>query len=156
MTGGSLPCGLPSRDGVNACLLRPSPSDSAPIRQRLQSRFGTDSRAAFHPLAAIGRGGVGAGHPLPESEAPSGAEKIAATPAADTEVEQAIIRPRHGSAVAKQAGLGNADALIHEILTLVPSALSTVGNLLPKTFPTSVSDKIFSGIAQQAKVLAAG
>ena len=66
------------------------------------------------------------------------------------------IRPRHWSAVAQQAGLGDADALIHEILTLVPSALSTVGNLLPKTFPTHVSEKIFSGIAQQAKVLAAG
>jgi hypothetical protein len=38
----------------------------------------------------------------------------------------------------------------------VPSALSTVGNLLPKTFPPPVSEKIFSGIAQQAKVLAAG
>ena len=66
------------------------------------------------------------------------------------------IRPRHWSAVAQQAGLGDADALIHEILTLVPSALSTVGNLLPKTFPTHVSEKISSGIAQQAKVLAAG
>lgn len=66
------------------------------------------------------------------------------------------IRPRHWSAVTKQAGLGDADALIHEILTLVPTALSTVGNLLPKKFPAHVSDKIFSGIAQQAKVLAAG
>ena len=66
------------------------------------------------------------------------------------------IRPRHWSAVAKQAGLGDADALIHEILTLVPSALSTVGALLPKKFPAHVSDKIFAGIAQQAKVLAAG
>ena len=66
------------------------------------------------------------------------------------------ISPRHWSAVAQQAGLGHADALIHEILTLVPSTLSTVGNLLPKTFPTHVSEKNFSGIAQQAKVLAAG
>ena len=66
------------------------------------------------------------------------------------------IRPRHWSAVAKRAGLGDADALIHEILSLVPSALSSVGSLLPKKFPAHVSDKIFAGIAQQAKVLAAG
>jgi serine/threonine-protein kinase HipA len=66
------------------------------------------------------------------------------------------IRPRHWSAVAKQAGLGDADALIHEILSLVPTALSTVDALLPKKFPAHVSDKIFAGIEQQAKVLAAG
>jgi len=66
------------------------------------------------------------------------------------------IRPRHWSVVAKQAGLGDADALIHAILTLVPSALSSVGALLPKKFPTHVSEKIFAGIEQQAKVLAAG
>ena len=66
------------------------------------------------------------------------------------------IRPRHWSAVAKQAGLGDADALIHEILALVPSALSSVGKLLPRKFPAHVSDKIFAGIEQQSKVLAAG
>ena len=66
------------------------------------------------------------------------------------------IRPRHWSAVAKQAGLGKADTLIHEILSLVPAAVSSVGNLLPKKFPAHVSDKIFSGIEQQAKILAAG
>lgn len=66
------------------------------------------------------------------------------------------IRPRHWSAVAKQAGLGDADALIHEILSLVPTALSIVDALLPKNFPAHVSDKIFAGIEQQAKVLAAG
>lgn len=66
------------------------------------------------------------------------------------------IRPRHWSAVAKQAGLGDADALIHEILALVPTAVATVDALLPKKFPAHVSDKIFAGIEQQAKVLAAG
>ena len=66
------------------------------------------------------------------------------------------LRPRPWSAVAKQAGLGNADTLIHEILSLVPSAVSSAGHLLPKKFPAHVSDKIFSGIEQQAKVLAAG
>ena len=66
------------------------------------------------------------------------------------------IRPRHWSAVAKQAGLGDADALIHEVLTLVSPALSALSKQLPRKFPAPVSDKIFTGIEQQAKVLATG
>ncbi len=66
------------------------------------------------------------------------------------------IRPRHWSAIAKKAGLGDADALIHEVLALVPTALSSVGKQLPRKFPAYVGDAIFAGIERQAKVLAAG
>ena len=66
------------------------------------------------------------------------------------------IKPRHWQIVAKQAGLGDADGLINEILQEVPKALATVGAIVPKGFPARIRDKIFEGIEQQAKVLTAG
>jgi len=66
------------------------------------------------------------------------------------------IKPRHWQTVAKQAGLSDADGLIDEILQEVPKALATVGAIVPKYFPARIRDKIFEGIEQQAKVLAAG
>lgn len=66
------------------------------------------------------------------------------------------VRPRHWSEVAKSAGLGNADSLIHDVLAAVPRALAETGKQLPRGFPAHIADRIFAGIEQQAKVLAAG
>jgi hypothetical protein len=143
---------------VKPSLLRPSPArpDREPIRKCRQSRFGTDARDAFLLLAAIGRECLGAAQPLPEGEDPSDVEKIAAEPLDNTAVEQALIRPRHGSAVAKQAGLGDADALIHEILTLVPSPSPPSAPSSRKNSPLPSAQKFPAGIERQAYVFAPG
>lgn len=65
------------------------------------------------------------------------------------------IRPRHWEGMARAAGLQDAEGLIDEVLTQVPSVLAQVGANLPKNFPMRITDKIFAGIEQQAKVLAA-
>lgn len=66
------------------------------------------------------------------------------------------IKPRHWQTVAKQAGVGDADNLINEVLRAVPKALATVEAKVPGNFPARIRDTIFEGIRQQAKVLAAG
>jgi serine/threonine-protein kinase HipA len=66
------------------------------------------------------------------------------------------IRPRHWQSVAREAGLGEADGLIAEVIAQVPAALRKVGDALPDGFPARISEKIFAGIERQAKVLAAG
>ncbi|MDP2138828.1 MAG: type II toxin-antitoxin system HipA family toxin [Candidatus Didemnitutus sp.] len=66
------------------------------------------------------------------------------------------IKPRHWQAVAKQAGLGDADNLINEVLQAVPKVLAAVEAEVPENFPGRIQDTIFEGIQQQAKVLAAG
>ena len=66
------------------------------------------------------------------------------------------IQPRHWQGVAREAGLRDADGLIDEVIAQVPAALKQAGETLPKGFPGRISEKIFAGIEQQAKVLAAG
>lgn len=66
------------------------------------------------------------------------------------------IQPRHWKGVARATGLRDADGLIDEVIAQVPAALKQVGEALPEGFPGRISGKIFAGIEQQAKVLAAG
>jgi serine/threonine-protein kinase HipA len=66
------------------------------------------------------------------------------------------IQPRHWKGVAREAGLRDADGLIDEVIAQVPTALKKAGDALPRGFPGRISEKIFAGIEQQAKVLASG
>lgn len=66
------------------------------------------------------------------------------------------IQPRHWKGVAREAGLKDADGLIDEVIAEMPAVLTNVGAALPKGFPGRISEKIFGGIEQQTKVLAAG
>jgi serine/threonine-protein kinase HipA len=66
------------------------------------------------------------------------------------------IQPRHWKGVAREAGLKDADGLIDEVIAQVPAVLTNVGATLPKGFPGHISEKIFAGMEQQVKVLAAG
>jgi serine/threonine-protein kinase HipA len=64
--------------------------DSEAMRQRIQSRYRTESREPFELLAAVGRDCVGAVQLLPEGEQPEGAFKIAAQPLTEREIESAL------------------------------------------------------------------
>ena len=61
--------------------------DSDPIRQRIQSKFGTDSGNAFDLLAAIGRDCVGAVQLLPNGEPAGDVKTIDAQPLSEAQVE---------------------------------------------------------------------
>ncbi len=61
--------------------------DSDPIRQRIQSQFGTDSRSTFDLLAAIGRDCVGAVQLLPIGAEPANLETIDARPLTEAQIE---------------------------------------------------------------------
>ena len=61
--------------------------DSDPIRQRIQSQFGADSRNTFDLLAAIGRDCVGAIQLLPIGEEPHNVQTIDAKPLTDAQIE---------------------------------------------------------------------
>lgn len=65
--------------------------DSDTIRRRLQSRFHTESQAAFDLLAAIGRDCVGALQLLPSGIVPTGITEIHAQPLTDSEIEQSLV-----------------------------------------------------------------
>jgi serine/threonine-protein kinase HipA len=64
--------------------------DSEPIRQRLATRFKTDTTQAFDLLQAIGRDCVGAVQLLGEDEAPADVTRIVATPMSEEDVERLI------------------------------------------------------------------
>lgn len=64
--------------------------DSEPIRQRLQHRFGAESRNAFDLLEAIGRDCVGAVQLLPRDEEPTDVEKVKFEVLDEAGVERAI------------------------------------------------------------------
>ncbi|MDI1251276.1 MAG: type II toxin-antitoxin system HipA family toxin [Lacunisphaera sp.] len=66
------------------------------------------------------------------------------------------IVPRHWDAVARLAGLGDAAALIAEVLRQTPAAIAETSRQLPRGFPARVSDRIFAGMQEQAKRLAGG
>lgn len=78
--------------------------DSEGIRERLRTRFATNSADAFDLLAAIGRDCVGAIQLLPGDETPRGPNRIEAEPLDETGVEQAI-----GAALSVGRALGQAD-----------------------------------------------
>jgi serine/threonine-protein kinase HipA len=64
--------------------------DAAAIRQRLRSKFATESTEAMDLLKAIGRDCVGAVQLLPEGEKPVGFDRIDAETLSDRRVEQLI------------------------------------------------------------------
>ena len=64
------------------------------------------------------------------------------------------ILPRHWDAVARVAGMGDADALISEVLRQIPVVIGDVGRQLPRDFPAKVSDRVFAGMREQAGRLA--
>lgn len=64
------------------------------------------------------------------------------------------IVPRHWDAVARLGGLGDAADLIAEVLRQTPAAIAEVSRHLPRGFPARVSDRIFTGLQEQAKRLA--
>lgn len=66
------------------------------------------------------------------------------------------ILPRHWGAVTWSAGLGEADALLDEVITRTPLAIAAVNRELPRGFPARVSDKIFAGMQAQLKRLSGG
>src|SRR5438067_1089081 len=65
--------------------------DGDSIRQRIRTRFATNSASAFDLLEAIGRDCVGAVQLLPPDASPEGVTKIAATPLSDREVERTLL-----------------------------------------------------------------
>ena len=66
------------------------------------------------------------------------------------------IKVSHWDAVAKLAGLGDARAIVAELIETTPAVLASVAKELPKGFPPHVSDRIFAGLERSAKQLAAG
>ncbi len=66
----------------------------------------------------------------------------------------AEIKARHWDAVARQAGLGDAAALLAEVAGQVASVIATVSRQLPRGFPARVAERIFSGLQESAKQLA--
>ena len=64
------------------------------------------------------------------------------------------IEPRHWDAVARSAGLGDAQAIRAELAASVATAVARVGSRLPKGFPARVAEKIFDGVLAGAKRLA--
>ncbi len=65
------------------------------------------------------------------------------------------IKASHWDAVAKLAGLGDARAIVAELLETTPAVLASVAKELPASFPPHVSDRIFAGLERSAKQLAA-
>jgi serine/threonine-protein kinase HipA len=64
------------------------------------------------------------------------------------------IQPRHWDAVAREAGFGDAQALLHEVCQQVPAVLTAVNAQLPPGFPVRVSNRILTGLERQAARLA--
>jgi len=64
--------------------------DSDPIRKRLQSRFGTETRGAFDLLEAIGQDCVGAVQLMSLGSEPSDYRKTEATPLTEAKVAQVL------------------------------------------------------------------
>jgi len=63
------------------------------------------------------------------------------------------IKPRHWDAVARLAGLGDAEPLLSEIVRDTPEAIATVARQIPDNFPAIVQDKIFEGLQRGCKQL---
>ncbi|MEO6245028.1 MAG: type II toxin-antitoxin system HipA family toxin [Opitutaceae bacterium] len=66
------------------------------------------------------------------------------------------IQPRHWHGLARHAGVQDPDSLLAEVVQQAPAALTAVSRQLSKKFPARISERIFSGIEQQVKILAAG
>lgn len=77
--------------------------DSEPIRQRLATRFKTQSTSAFDLLTAIGRDCVGALQLLPVGVEPTGFDTIEGEPMTEADIEQFILTAAGSGAVLGQA-----------------------------------------------------
>lgn len=76
------------------------------------------------------------------------AELAMAVRGKNTHYELAGIRRRHWDNVANLAGIKDASEIIADVVSAVPSVISDVQSRLPKEFPASVADKIFTGLDQ--------
>jgi serine/threonine-protein kinase HipA len=83
-------------------------------------------------------------HQLPYQKA----ELAMAVRGKNTHYKLAGIHPRHWDNVANLAGIKDASEIIAEVVTATPSVISAVQSRLPKEFPASMADKIFTGLAQ--------
>lgn len=66
------------------------------------------------------------------------------------------IRPRHWDAVARRAGLGDAEGLRADILRALPVAVQRVQAALPPAFPARVRDAVLNGLLASARRLESG
>ena len=66
------------------------------------------------------------------------------------------IQPRHWDAVSRFAGLGDATALLQEIVRQTPQVIEAVNREVPARFPAGVQDKIFRGLERACKRLVEG
>jgi len=65
------------------------------------------------------------------------------------------IRRRHFEGTAKRCGIAaQVDALFEDLISRTPTVIAAVSAVLPKGFPSSVSEPIFQGLEASAKVLA--
>ena len=64
------------------------------------------------------------------------------------------IRPAHWSAVARRAGLGDADDLLHAFAESGDRVLAKVARSLPRGFPETVSEPVFRGVERGLRGLA--
>lgn len=65
------------------------------------------------------------------------------------------IKPRHWDAVAKSAGLGDAQAILSDLIERTPHVLATVQKEIPRGFPAYVRDRIFEGVERSVQRLVA-
>lgn len=65
------------------------------------------------------------------------------------------IKPCHWDAVAKAAGLGDARAILADVIKRAPRVLAAVEKEIPRGFPAYVQDRIFSGIDRSVKRIVA-
>jgi serine/threonine-protein kinase HipA len=63
------------------------------------------------------------------------------------------ILPRHWDAVARSAGLGDAQAVTTELAAKTPTVISAVRAELPPDFPAGVSEPVFTGLERSARRL---
>jgi serine/threonine-protein kinase HipA len=66
------------------------------------------------------------------------------------------IQPKHWDAVSRFAGLGDATALIQELVEQTPRVIETVRNEIPPKFPPALLDKILTGLDRSARQLGNG
>jgi serine/threonine-protein kinase HipA len=66
------------------------------------------------------------------------------------------IKPRHWSNVTQLAGMGDADALVAELAAKTDSVIESVEKQLPRRFPARISETIFKGLRDSARILRAG
>jgi serine/threonine-protein kinase HipA len=63
------------------------------------------------------------------------------------------IKPRHWDAVAKLAGLGDANEIIADLVARTPKVLASLAKVVPADFPAYVRNRIFEGVARSAQQL---